>query len=424
VAPDITGPIILSNLYADCGCGHVADIALTGHKDILDQFLADVHSGKLTADSIQPDFYKNLSAQLVKAVAEGLGGSIFKNSDYTNTLKAYLDHNIYAFSGAKSLVELRLYNKLLLGDDGEILPYNQFKAKALQVDELYNKTYLSAEYENAVASAQMAEKWQGLQGFKYLEYRTVGDDKVRPQHKILDGLILESRDPIWNRIYPPNGWRCRCTVIPAASNDTPTNRTTAKDYEKVADIEPYFKKNVGKEKTIFADGHPYIQEIGSGKIKEFDAEKNYGMDGVEKIYKKGDFPKSVYMADKSSALQWWQEQAGSIRGSFDVKTADGLTVTFDNKFRNHVIEQNADNRWKIINKVPEVLQKPDEIWSRMIDKELSLTYIKYYDKAPILVQVDAEGTVRGSTMVEMQHNGKINTAEMIKVRKGQLKFKQ
>lgn len=46
------------------------------------------------------------------------------------------------------------------------------------------------------------------------EYSTVGDDRVRPEHKALDGVRLPKDDPFWKRFWPPNGWSCRCTVIP------------------------------------------------------------------------------------------------------------------------------------------------------------------------------------------------------------------
>jgi SPP1 gp7 family putative phage head morphogenesis protein len=338
-------------------------------------------------------------------------------------LKAYLDQNIYAFSGAKSITVLKEYNRLLQGDDGAPVSLAEFKKRVLSIDTLYNKTYLDAEYTNAVGSAQMAEKWQTLKGFKMLEYRTVGDDRVRPAHAALDKLILKSTDPLWNKIYPPNGWHCRCTVIPAADSDTLTEREHAKDLAKSADVQPYFKNNVGKTKIIYRDDHPYFKNV-KDSVKELDAEINYGLPGVEAIYRKGDFPAIAYLPDKTTALQWWAEQAGGVRKSFDVKAADGLTVTFDNAFRNHVLEQNGDSRFKFINRAPEVLQKPDEIWSRLVNGKPSLTYIKYYEKYPIVVQVDAGESVRGSSIYEMQHFGKLNVAEVIKIRKGQLKFKQ
>jgi SPP1 gp7 family putative phage head morphogenesis protein len=50
-----------------------------------------------------------------------------------------------------------------------------------------------------------------LWGYKYV---TVGDNRVRPTHVPLDGTTLPKDDPFWQKNRPPNGWACRCQVIP------------------------------------------------------------------------------------------------------------------------------------------------------------------------------------------------------------------
>lgn len=45
-------------------------------------------------------------------------------------------------------------------------------------------------------------------------YTTVGDDRVRPEHELLDNVTLPKEDSFWRANYPPNGWNCRCQVIP------------------------------------------------------------------------------------------------------------------------------------------------------------------------------------------------------------------
>lgn len=46
------------------------------------------------------------------------------------------------------------------------------------------------------------------------EYITVGDERVREEHAVLDGVKLPKDDPFWNRFWPPNGWNCRCQAVP------------------------------------------------------------------------------------------------------------------------------------------------------------------------------------------------------------------
>jgi len=43
-------------------------------------------------------------------------------------------------------------------------------------------------------------------------YQTKRDAKVRPSHRKWEGLLLEKRDPLAARIFPPNGHNCRCRM--------------------------------------------------------------------------------------------------------------------------------------------------------------------------------------------------------------------
>lgn len=51
------------------------------------------------------------------------------------------------------------------------------------------------------------------------EYVTVGDDRVRPTHRALEGYRAPKGDPIWKSIFPPNGFNCRCTAIEIYQDD-------------------------------------------------------------------------------------------------------------------------------------------------------------------------------------------------------------
>lgn len=57
---------------------------------------------------------------------------------------------------------------------------------------------------------QRPEVSSALWGYTYF---TVGDDKVRAEHELIDGVSLPKTNPFWDSNYPPNGWNCRCQVI-------------------------------------------------------------------------------------------------------------------------------------------------------------------------------------------------------------------
>lgn len=68
-----------------------------------------------------------------------------------------------------------------------------------------------------------AGRWQADQDEAVQEilwgytYYTVGDDRVREEHAALDGVTLPKDHPLWASIWPPNGWNCRCQVVPVFS---------------------------------------------------------------------------------------------------------------------------------------------------------------------------------------------------------------
>lgn len=71
-------------------------------------------------------------------------------------------------------------------------------------------------FDANMRSAHMAGRWAQLQANAdrrpFLQYRTAGDARVRPQHRQWNGRIYPINYGFWNTHYPPNGWGCRCTV--------------------------------------------------------------------------------------------------------------------------------------------------------------------------------------------------------------------
>lgn len=48
----------------------------------------------------------------------------------------------------------------------------------------------------------------------YWQYETAGDRRVRPTHQAMDQKVYPADHAFWSSWYPPNGFRCRCTVHP------------------------------------------------------------------------------------------------------------------------------------------------------------------------------------------------------------------
>jgi len=92
-----------------------------------------------------------------------------------------------------------------------------------QTGEIRTVTYgtpwrLETIYETNLQTAYMAGRYQGMMAAKqyapWWEYSAVMDNRTRPAHAALNGLVFRFDDPFWQSWYPPNGFRCRCTVVP------------------------------------------------------------------------------------------------------------------------------------------------------------------------------------------------------------------
>ena len=69
-------------------------------------------------------------------------------------------------------------------------------------------------YDTNLRTAHAAGKWQQFQRLKdrrpFLQYFTVGDARVRPEHRSWNKVVLPIDDDWWSTHYPPNDFGCRC----------------------------------------------------------------------------------------------------------------------------------------------------------------------------------------------------------------------
>lgn len=68
-----------------------------------------------------------------------------------------------------------------------------------------------------------------LKNRPYWQYDAVEDDRTRPAHEALNGKVYPADDPVWNSIYPPNGFRCRCSVTSMSQRELEQQGLTVED---------------------------------------------------------------------------------------------------------------------------------------------------------------------------------------------------
>lgn len=121
-----------------------------------------------------------------------------------------------------------------------------------------NRSWLQAEREMIQANAQMAKRWHDIQLVKEdlpnLTYDTVGDDRVRPEHQVLNGITKPVDDEFWKTHYPPIGFRCRCDVQQNSRKVTPDSSLPQKNVVSKA-----YAFNSGIENRVAGVEHPFLK---------------------------------------------------------------------------------------------------------------------------------------------------------------------
>lgn len=175
-----------------------------------------------------------------------------------------LKESNYVFSGYKTFHELNEAFSSLLDADGNRKPFERFLSDVQKVNESYNRWYLRAEYNFAMSAADMAARWKDFErdSDRYLlQYRTVGDKRVRRSHRLMHGITLPVASRFWDWYFPPNGWNCRCTVTQVRKGKYPESdereamnlgsQATAGKHQEMMRFNP------GKRMACFPAYNPY-----------------------------------------------------------------------------------------------------------------------------------------------------------------------
>lgn len=237
-----------------------------------------IYSEEITEANLPFNNYNRVGFTLWAMVQKTMGiflDAVDKNSDLWIIMTAYKE-NVFHFAAAKTYQMIRDSRKFLFDRKGVKRLIGPFKSRFKLLENLHNNNWLKAEQVLAQRQSEAARLWIDIQAskaeFPFLQYQTIGDERVRKEHVALDNIVRPVDDIFWNTHYPPNGWYCRCTVIQLAEGEaeiTPV-KIEAREVEK---INPLFNFNSGKENKIFRGSHPYF---ALAPDEEFRKKENFG----------------------------------------------------------------------------------------------------------------------------------------------------
>ena len=156
-----------------------------------------------------------VTADVFYRIAEQYRGLAFTVSGYTKAqiLKRFYDEILAALEDGNTFSEFRKnMNDFLKAEGYEGLD-------PLQADLIF-RTNIQTAY-NVGHYEQMTDP--GVMKLRpYWQYDAVNDTHTRPSHLAMDGKVFPADHPVWNTWFPPNGFRCRCTVRTSSRRSPPT----------------------------------------------------------------------------------------------------------------------------------------------------------------------------------------------------------
>jgi len=341
-----------------------------------------------------PEYSEWLAQRYTEALGIGFKerfGSIDFNA-VDHAANTMMEANLFRFSAAKSLGVVQQLNEILRDSSG----FSDFKLKASPLLDNVNGNWMRTEYNTAISVSQNASNFysqlEDIEDAPFIEYQTVGDDRVRAAHAALDGMIFKVDSSVWDTIYPPNGDGCRCEGI---TRDSLGNKKLSKPKDALdalsesGELERMRKRgfdvNKAKLQEVFDSNNFYI--------KEFDRQKfNVETNGV-KPFNKLTGLKDLNLKDRDNDFidKWFSDRVG--KNDLD---NDNIIRLLDNRKRPVTLDRKTitgKNR-NLIEQIPGLLAQPDEVYLRKRgSQKFTFEYFKFFKGSALRVVVDFENGV-------------------------------
>ena len=373
------------------------------------------------SDYWDTELFELISKDLLNALEKGLkspkargvvnqGGITYNAPD--DAFRTSLEQNLFHFSAAKTLAEVQQLNQALRESDG----YADFRRRADRITDTFNRTWQRTEYGTAVNCAENASTYRRLKGevdvFPYWEYKTVGDDRVREEHAALDGLILHHSDQLWDKIYPPNGWKCRCYVVPKMAAEVQVSEQSQHDrvaeYMQTPDWKAaeaqHWDINRAKQGLVFDANQMYIRKFPDMAASYMDKVKpdHWGLEpSVKKLQQQATEAALQY---NGTPDEFWEAHKQTIDGReyLVLKDYNGREWRMDKKaFDEHTTNRrkNRAYRTSLLENIFDIALNPDEVWLGRTDEDLgngikaldNYIFIRHYKDQSIALVCNLKG---------------------------------
>lgn len=356
--------------------------------------------GKQNWDAELFDFISQNLIQALKVRSRQMNDVEFVYNYQSDAFLTAQELNVFQFSAAKTLAEINELNRLYRESES----FEEFYQKASKLTDVFNKTWQRTEYYTATNVASSSDTYQRLikktRLFPYWQYKTVGDDRVREEHWKLHGVILPANDPRWNKIWPPNGWRCRCYIVPRMASDVEgivdikANRARVDAYLSSSEWSKIKKQGFGINRAVtaqvFTANQMYLNKFPTraGKLLKDVNYRTYNLGSFEQNRQQ---KTSEYMRYQGSAEAFLnnQEQENDL---FLFRDYNERRVVFDYPAYQKNHKKVYAERTEYFPAMKEALKMPDEVWISATHNNLNTyNFIKYYRDVTIAAVAEVKG---------------------------------
>ena len=173
----------------------------------MNEIEAVLNGGDMTFEEAVEYFRRRIpvTAKVFYSIAYDYRVLAFTVSGYSKLqiLRRFYEELLAALEQGNTLAEFRSNMHGFLEREGYegVTPYQAENIFRTNIQTAYNVGH----YEQMTDPGVMKLR-------PYWQYDAVNDAHTRPSHLAMDGRVFPADSEVWNTWFPPNGFRCRCTV--------------------------------------------------------------------------------------------------------------------------------------------------------------------------------------------------------------------
>ncbi|AZA90930.1 Mu-like prophage protein gp29 [Chryseobacterium nakagawai] len=384
-------------------------------------------------DSISGDNIKKLVKKLVKAVfdkknIEGAKGELIASEallmvkGLRNNFKTFnpytgpdllvlqmMEYNVFEFSASKTEARYASMMELMTDGDSGIRDYNEFEKLCLEKTDDLNTRYLQTEYNLSVAVGQNSAAYVRFMAEKdtvtdLVQYQTVGDENVREAHQVLNGKIFSLNDPEAMKLWPPNGFGCRCEMLQYIGSGKAISGRSATEliYSRDGNYKgSQFEINRGDLKKVFTQKQFYSVNKGLSADLNKMTYNEYGLkkwNDLKANLKPIQLDKTINANNVGELFK--KEKKSDYMGYTDYL---GRKMVLPEKTFNSNTSGKAlkEDKHKLFPHIRDILTTPDEVWLNEYEKNtFASNYVKHYNDRAVIVKVNINDKMEGLEVLD------------------------